>query len=116
MHYAFIKSNLCVNIGVFDNAEAVDKFKNIILKDGLFDDVIELPIGFGIGDTIEMDDSNIVWIKKPSEIEGKEIKLVQNDKGKWEYIHIDVVPEPITEEYLLDYEFRISMLELGLTI
>lgn len=39
--------------------------------------------------------------EKPIEAEGKEIELVQNEQGKWEYIYVDI---PLTKEQELENE------------
>lgn len=33
--------------------------------------------------------------EKPPEVEGKEIKLIKNEQGEWEYIYVDI---PLTPE------------------
>lgn len=52
--------------------------------------------------------------EKPIEVEGKSIKLIKNEQGEWEYVYVDIPIVLNVEEYLMDYEFRLSMLELGL--
>ena len=44
----------------------------------------------------EVDEDNFVTsvsvipLEKPQEVEGKEIQLVKNDQGEWEYIYVDI--------------------------
>jgi len=41
--------------------------------------------------------------ERPEEVEGKEIQLVQNEQGEWEYIYVDI---PLTKEQELEKKVR----------
>lgn len=89
MNYAFIKNNICFNIAVFDDIEIVEEFKIVLKQDGIVDDIPALPEGFGIGDKYE----DGVWTKAET---------------------IPELPkEPTIEDYLVDLDFRVSLIELG---
>ncbi len=51
MNYAFIKNNICINVVVFETEDKANSFKTTMKRDGLVDDIIICPDGFGIGDT-----------------------------------------------------------------
>lgn len=92
MRYAFIKDNTCVNIGIFDNVNIVSEFEVIMIHNGAVDEILLLPDGFRIGDKYEND----VWIKTE--------QLSQEQK------------QLTVEDYLIDLDFRVSLIELGLEV
>jgi len=87
MDYAFIKDNVCINVAVFDSHDNAIDFKQYTDCD----DVVELQEGFGIRDKYE----DGVWVKT---------------------MPVEPIKEPTTEDYLIDLDFRVSKIELGLEV
>lgn len=59
MNIAIIKDNLCVNIALFDSLETAQSFLTAGVYDA--DAVVELPDGYGIGDSYD----GSAWTKAP---------------------------------------------------
>lgn len=55
MNYAFIKNGVCINIAIFSSLEDAINLKPFLECD----DIIELPINYGIGDKYE----NGLWTR-----------------------------------------------------
>lgn len=105
MNFGFLKNGKCVTVGVFEAIdyiiededaepltttrtieEAVAEIKSTLVP-VVYDDVVSCPDGFGQGDIYE----NGAWSKEPAP-----------------------VAEPTIEDYLVDLDYRVSMVELGL--
>lgn len=59
MNIAIIKDNLCINIALFDSLETAQSFLTAGVYDA--DAVVELPDGYGIGDSYD----GSAWTKAP---------------------------------------------------
>lgn len=89
MDYAFIKNKICVNVAVFHSHNNAMNFKQF----SDCDNIISVKDGFGIGDKYE--------------------------SGEWTKIEqppIEPLQEPTVEDYLIELDFRVSKIELGLEV
>ena len=93
MNIAIIKDGKCVNIALFDSLATAQSF----LAAGVYDAdaVVELPDGYGIGDSYDGEK----WTKAPQPEPEPTPEPEQ---------------EPTTDEILLDLDYRVTCLELGL--
>lgn len=68
MNIAIIKDGTCVNIAVFDNLDTAQQF----LTAGVYqaDSIIELPDGYGIGDSYD----GSTWTKAPEPVEPEPVE------------------------------------------
>lgn len=87
MDYAFIKDNICINVAVFDSHDDAMSFKQFVDCD----DIIPAEEGFGVGDKYE----DGIWTKT---------------------MPVEPIKEATTENYLIDLDFRVSKIELGLEV
>lgn len=91
MKYGFIKNNVCTNTAVFDDQKSVQDFIEATkdLEHYDYDDIVRLSEGSGLG------------------------SLYQG--GKWIMQEtLNKIPEPLMESYLIDLDYRLSLIELGL--
>lgn len=72
MNVAIIKNGTCINIALFDSLKTAQSF----LTAGVFeaDSVVELPDGYGIGDTYDGETWTKVPEPEPGESESEESK------------------------------------------
>lgn len=92
--YACIKNTKCINIIVLNSdSEEFKSFIENLIFIGEAEEVVLLEDGFGIGDKYE----NKIWSKA-------ELPTLAEPK------------EPAIENYLIDLDFRISKIELGLEV
>lgn len=78
MNYAFIKDDVCFNIAVFEDLEQARAFQEVMQRDGLLDKVVELPIGFGVGDKY----LDGIWSKAehtPVPTEAERLRIVEEN-------------------------------------
>lgn len=95
---AIIEGGECVNVAVFESLETAE----IFFKKGVWPDaetVLQCPEGFGIGDFY--DKASGAWTKKPQP-EPPEPPEPEAD------------PQADTDALLMDMEYRLTMLELGI--
>lgn len=64
MEIGFIRNNICFNVAVFDDIRIMQEFEKQLKKDGIVDNLVEIPEGFGIGDKYE----DGVWSKQETPI------------------------------------------------
>ena len=63
MNIAIIKDGTCINIAVFDNLDTAHQFLTASVYQA--DSVLELPAGYGIGDSYD----GTTWTKAPEPVE-----------------------------------------------
>ncbi len=95
MNYVFIKNKTAINIAVFESKEQAETLKEVFIRDSFIDDMVllENDSPFGIGDKYE--------------------------SGEWTKIEqppIEPLQEPTVEDYLIELDFRVSKIELGLEV